>query len=96
MFFAVRRWVCQYHTKAFKNPKKPFRIVIVRDMWLTGVDAPCLHTMYVDTVALEAGTHSPWIIPIDPSGMPHMKPSAGTLTAKCRALATQLALFGDK
>ena len=26
----------------------PFRIVIVRDMWLTGFDAPCLHTMYVD------------------------------------------------
>ena len=34
--------------KAFKNPKKSFRIVIVRDMWLTGFDAPCLHTMYVD------------------------------------------------
>jgi type I restriction enzyme R subunit len=34
--------------KAFKNPKKPFRIVIVRDMWLTGFDAPSLHTMYVD------------------------------------------------
>jgi type I restriction enzyme R subunit len=34
--------------KAFKNSKKPFRIVIVRDMWLTGFDAPCLHTMYVD------------------------------------------------
>ncbi|EAQ78794.1 type I restriction-modification system endonuclease [Blastopirellula marina DSM 3645] len=32
----------------FKNPKDPFRIVIVRDMWLTGFDAPCLHTMYVD------------------------------------------------
>jgi type I restriction enzyme R subunit len=34
--------------KAFKNPKKPFQIVIVRDMWLTGFDAPSLHTMYVD------------------------------------------------
>ena len=34
--------------KAFKNPKKPFNIVIVRDMWLTGFDAPSLHTMYVD------------------------------------------------
>jgi type I restriction enzyme R subunit len=34
--------------KRFKNPKDPFRIVIVRDMWLTGFDAPCLHTMYVD------------------------------------------------
>ncbi|MBS0198777.1 MAG: type I restriction endonuclease subunit R [Planctomycetes bacterium] len=34
--------------KRFKNPKDGFRIVIVRDMWLTGFDAPCLHTMYVD------------------------------------------------
>jgi type I restriction enzyme R subunit len=34
--------------KNFKNPKHPFKIVIVRDMWLTGFDAPCLHTMYVD------------------------------------------------
>lgn len=25
-----------------------FKIVIVRDMWLTGFDAPCLHTMYAD------------------------------------------------
>ncbi len=32
----------------FKDPKDPFRIVIVRDMWLTGFDAPCLHTMYID------------------------------------------------
>ena len=24
------------------------RLVIVRDMWLTGFDAPCVHTMYVD------------------------------------------------
>ena len=32
----------------FKDPTDPFRIVIVRDMWLTGFDAPCLHTMYVD------------------------------------------------
>jgi type I restriction enzyme R subunit len=34
--------------KRFRNPKDPFRIVIVRDMWLTGFDAPSLHTMYVD------------------------------------------------
>ena len=34
--------------KRFKDPKDVFRIVIVRDMWLTGFDAPCLHTMYVD------------------------------------------------
>jgi type I restriction enzyme R subunit len=32
----------------FKDPNDPFRVVIVRDMWLTGFDAPCLHTMYVD------------------------------------------------
>ncbi len=32
----------------FKDVKDPFRIVIVRDMWLTGFDAPCLHTMYAD------------------------------------------------
>jgi len=34
--------------KRFKDPTDPFRVVIVRDMWLTGFDAPCLHTMYVD------------------------------------------------
>lgn len=32
----------------YKNPVDPFKIVIVRDMWLTGFDAPCMHTMYVD------------------------------------------------
>ena len=32
----------------FKDPKDPFKIVIVRDMWLTGFDAPVLSTMYVD------------------------------------------------
>ena len=32
----------------FKDPKDPFQVVIVRDMWLTGFDAPCLHTMYLD------------------------------------------------
>lgn len=32
----------------FKNPDDPFKMVIVRDMWLTGFDAPALHTMYVD------------------------------------------------
>ena len=34
--------------KRFRDPDDPFRIVIVRDMWLTGFDAPALHTMYVD------------------------------------------------
>jgi type I restriction enzyme R subunit len=32
----------------FKKPKDPLKLVIVRDMWLTGFDVPCLHTMYVD------------------------------------------------
>jgi type I restriction enzyme, R subunit len=32
----------------FKDPDDPLRLVIVRDMWLTGFDAPCLHTLYVD------------------------------------------------
>jgi len=34
--------------KRFKNPADSLRLVIVRDMWLTGFDAPCCHTMYVD------------------------------------------------
>jgi type I restriction enzyme R subunit len=34
--------------KRAKDPKDPLKIVIVRDMWLTGFDAPCMHTMYVD------------------------------------------------
>ena len=32
----------------FKDPSSPFKLAIVRDMWLTGFDAPSLHTMYVD------------------------------------------------
>ena len=32
----------------FRDPNDPFRLVIVRDMWLTGFDAPSLHTMYID------------------------------------------------
>lgn len=31
-----------------KDPTDPLKLVIVRDMWLTGFDAPCLHTLYVD------------------------------------------------
>lgn len=36
--------------KRFKNPDDPLKIVIVRDMWLTGFDAPIINTMYVDKV----------------------------------------------
>ncbi|HEY5466170.1 MAG TPA: type I restriction endonuclease subunit R, partial [Clostridia bacterium] len=32
----------------FRDPGDTFQIVIVRDMWLTGFDAPSLHTMYID------------------------------------------------
>ncbi|MHB8727144.1 MAG: type I restriction endonuclease subunit R [Casimicrobiaceae bacterium] len=32
----------------FRDPKDPFKVVLVRDMWLTGFDAPSLHTMYID------------------------------------------------
>ncbi|MFM5846363.1 type I restriction endonuclease subunit R [Aeromonas veronii] len=34
--------------KRFKDPSDPLKLVIVRDMWLTGFDAPCVHTLYVD------------------------------------------------
>jgi type I restriction enzyme R subunit len=34
--------------KRFKEPADPLRLVIVRDMWLTGFDAPCVHTLYID------------------------------------------------
>jgi len=31
-----------------RDPSDPLKLVIVRDMWLTGFDAPCLHTLYID------------------------------------------------
>jgi type I restriction enzyme R subunit len=34
--------------KRFKDPADGLKLVIVRDMWLTGFDAPCVHTLYVD------------------------------------------------
>ncbi|MCX7550277.1 type I restriction endonuclease subunit R [Xanthomarina sp. F2636L] len=36
--------------KRFRKETDPLKIVIVRDMWLTGFDAPCVHTMYVDKI----------------------------------------------
>jgi len=36
--------------KRFRTPDDPLKIVIVRDMWLTGFDAPCAHTMYIDKI----------------------------------------------
>lgn len=38
-----------------KNPDDPLELVIVRDMWLTGFDAPSMHTMYVDKTMQGAG-----------------------------------------
>jgi type I restriction enzyme R subunit len=38
----------EFLANRFRDPKDPFKIVIVRDMWLTGFDCPSLHTMYVD------------------------------------------------
>ncbi len=32
----------------FRNAKDDLKLVLVRDMWLTGFDAPCMHTMYID------------------------------------------------
>ncbi len=34
--------------RRFKDPDDPLRLVIVRDMWLTGFDVPCAHTLYAD------------------------------------------------
>ncbi len=34
--------------KRIKDPADSLKLVIVRDMWLTGFDAPCLHTLYLD------------------------------------------------
>ncbi|MCE9611617.1 MAG: hypothetical protein K8R23_15575 [Chthoniobacter sp.] len=54
----------------FKDAKNPFKIVIVGDMWLTGFDAPCLHTMYADKpmqghglTGLQQSTDTAWIQP---------------------------------
>ncbi|CAG0992977.1 Type-1 restriction enzyme R protein [Burkholderiales bacterium] len=39
---------CDLLAKRARDAKDPLRLVIVRDMWLTGFDAPSMHTMYVD------------------------------------------------
>jgi len=38
----------EFLANRFRNPEDPFKLVIVRDMWLTGFDCPSLHTMYLD------------------------------------------------
>lgn len=36
--------------KIFKKPDSDFKLVIVRDMWLTGFDVPCMNTLYIDKI----------------------------------------------
>lgn len=60
--------------KRFRNPKDPLQIVIVRDMWLTGFDAPCIHTMYVDKIMkghnlMQAITRTNRVFKDKPSGV---------------------------
>jgi type I restriction enzyme R subunit len=38
----------EFLANRFRDPGDPLKLVIVRDMWLTGFDCPSLHTMYVD------------------------------------------------
>ncbi len=38
----------EFLANRFRDSNDPFKVVIVRDMWLTGFDAPSLHTMYID------------------------------------------------
>ena len=38
----------QQIAKRFRDPDDPLRVVVVKDMWLTGFDAPVLHTLYID------------------------------------------------
>ncbi len=42
--------------KRFMDPDDPLRMVIVRDMWLTGFDALCVHTLYVDKLISASST----------------------------------------
>ena len=46
--FQLTRQQLKDTSAKFKNPESEFKIVIVVDMWLTGFDVPCLHTMYID------------------------------------------------
>ena len=38
----------EFLANRFRDPNDPFKIAIVRDMWLTGFDCPSLHTIYLD------------------------------------------------
>ena len=48
----------------FRDPNDSLKVVLVRDMWLTGFDAPSLHTMYVDkptTLAVSSSSGMQWV-----------------------------------
>ena len=82
--------------KRAKDADDPLKLVIVRDMWLTGFDAPCMHTMYVDkhldlSAASRLGTHQrPW--PTDPSfrktSRAEIRPSTFRNLGDCRPAAS--------
>ena len=36
--------------KIYKDPESDFKLAIVRDMWLTGFDVPCMNTIYIDKI----------------------------------------------
>jgi type I restriction enzyme R subunit len=59
--------------KRFRKPEDPLQIVMVRDMWLTGFDAPCVHTMYVDKIMrghmMQAITRTNRVFKDKPSGV---------------------------
>lgn len=46
--FVKSKPVRKLYEKRMKDVNDPLKIVIVRDMWLTGFDAPSMHTMYID------------------------------------------------
>ncbi len=45
----------EFLARRFRDPNDPFKMAIVRDMWLTGFDCPSLHTMYLDKPMREHG-----------------------------------------
>ena len=59
---------CEILAQRFRDPNDPFQIIIVRDIWLTGCDAPGLHAMCADkpigACACSATPGGGWVEPI--------------------------------
>lgn len=60
--------------KRAKDPNDELKLVIVRDMWLTGFDAPCMHTMYIDKPMqghslMQAIARVNWVFRDKPAGL---------------------------